>query len=82
MSENKLDKVFATLANNQALYQALIDAVEEETVAAMDKFHTSAARALYHPEEVPQACGQGGVYQTWDELLLRLRYIQSYRSGS
>lgn len=78
MAGNKLDKVFATLANNRSLYQALIDGVEEETIAAMDKFHTSAASALYHSNEVPQACGQGGVYHAWDDLLNRLRRIQKY----
>lgn len=81
MGENKLDRVFTTLSNNTALYQQLISAVEEEVVVAMNNMHTSAVRALYHPEEVPQACGQGGIYHAWDGILNRLRRIQNNRSG-
>ena len=74
--ENKLDNVLSLLANNSAFYQQLIDAVESEAIAAKDKLSASAIQALYHPESVPQACGQGGVYQAWSDLLIRLRKFQ------
>ena len=81
MAEDRLDKVFTALANNPAFYQQLIDAVKAEVAAAKDKMQTAAVRALYHPEEVPQACGQGGVYQAWDDILARLLRVQNNRSG-
>lgn len=82
MSENKLDKVFIKLSNSPVLYQELIDAVAAEAMEAKNQLNSRAVRALYHPEEAPQACGQGGVYQNWEDILARLRRIQNTRSGS
>lgn len=81
MAVAKLDKIFAKLSNNPALYQELITAVEAEAMEAKNQLNSAAIRALYHPEEVPLACGQGGVYQSWETLLTRLRHIQNERSG-
>lgn len=81
MSENKLDKVFTKLSNSPVLYQELIDAVEAEAMEAKNKLNSHAVQALYHPEEVPLACGQGGMYQTWNDILLRLHRIKNNRSG-
>lgn len=72
MSENKLDNIFAMLSNNTALYQQLVEAVEAEAAEAQNQLNSCAVRALYHPEEVPQACGQGGVYRAWSDILTRL----------
>lgn len=75
-AENKLDAVFAVLANNPSIYQQLIDAVEAEAATAQTELYAHAVRALYHSEEVPQACGRGGTYQTWTDILARLRRFQ------
>lgn len=76
METNKLDAVFAKLADNETLYQRLIDAVKWEAQSAQEKFHFSAAQALYHPDVAPQACGQGGISQTWNDILNRLYKYQ------
>lgn len=76
VAENKLDAVFSMLANNPAIYQQLMDAVEVEVLNAQAELHTHAVQALYHSEAVPQACGRGGVYQTWSDILARLRRFQ------
>lgn len=81
MAENKLDKVFTKLSNSPVLYQELIDAVAAEAMEAKNQLNVCAVRALYHPEEASLACGQGGIYQNWEDILSRLRRIQNNRSG-
>lgn len=81
VSEDKLDKVFIKLSNSPVLYQELIDAVEDKAIEAKNQLNLCAVRALYQPEEVPQACGLRGVYQTWEDTLSHLRHIQNKRSG-
>lgn len=74
--ENKLDKLFVTLSNNASLYQQLIDAVEAEIVEARNQLNSCAVQALYHPDMVAQACGQGGVVQAWSDILSRVQRFQ------
>lgn len=72
MEPSKLDAVFSKLAENETLYQRLVEAVRWEAQSAQEKFNFSAAQALYHPDVAPQACGQGGISQTWNDILGRL----------
>lgn len=76
MVQNKFDAMLSLLSNNPVMYKQFVEAVEAEAEEARKQLQTAAVNALYNADEVPHACGCGGVYQAWSDILVRARRAQ------